>query len=78
MVQNVSSYLKYQLEPGFIKERGKKCGTSPKWGRNSRERRSRREVLSIVLLSHDFPNHKIKLFFYFSAELNGVVSDDDR
>lgn len=74
MVQSASSYLNTNWSQ-FHKGDGKKREFA-EMGRNSRERRSRREVLSIVLLSHD--SQTTKQTFFFSAEPDGrVVSDDD-
>lgn len=73
MVQRRKCILEYQLEQ-FHKGDGKIRDSAQK-GRNSRERRSRREVLSIVLLSHYSQTTKQT---FFSAEPNRrVVSDDD-
>ncbi len=71
--KGASSYLNINWSQ-FHKGDGKIRDSAQK-GRNSRERRSRREVLSIVLLSHDSQTTKQT---FFSAEPNRrVVSDDD-
>lgn len=60
MIQSASSYLNINWSQ-FHKGDGK-IRDSAQMGKNSRERRSRREVLSIVLLSHDSQTTKQTFF----------------